>query len=245
MTKQQKTILFWASLSLVIVLGLFLLAATQQKLETAATTNTVSFNGEGKVIATPDVAVLSLSILTEATSSKAAQDDNSKKSKALVDFLKKENVADADIKTTNYNIYPQYTYRPNAKPEISGYQVNQSLEVKVRDLDQVSVILDGAVSAGANQVSNLGFRIDDPDRLKAEARAKAIADAKQKAAGLRRQLGIDLGRIINFSESAGGNLPPQILYDTKSGLGGAEGGPSLPTGENEVIVNVIITYQIR
>ncbi len=237
--------LIWAGTFTLIVLSLFLLVSTNQAFNTAATTNTVAFTGEGKVVAKPDVAVIDLSILTEASTSKAAQDQNSTKSNALTDFLKKQGIDDKDIKTISYNIYPQYSYQPNTKPTISGYQVNQSVQVKVRDLTKSDVILSGVVAAGVNQVNNFQLKIDDPEKLKNQAREAAIKDAKAKADILEKQLGIRLGRIINFSE--GSNSVPPIYYGAPDvlgkGMGG--GGPSIPTGENEIIINVTITYQIK
>ncbi len=238
--------LTWSGTAVLIILAIFLLASTNQIVNTAATTNTVSFSGEGKVVAKPDIAKVSLTILTTATASKAAQDDNSNKSKAVTDYLKKQKIEDKDIKTTSYNIYPQYKYpRYGGQPTITGYQVNQTIEIKVRNLDNVSNILDGVVTAGANQVNQLRFEIDNPGALKAEARARAIADAKKKAGELQSQVGISLGKIVNFSENTGG-YPVPIMYGAK-GMGGAidSAGPSVPTGENEITVNVTITYQIR
>lgn len=235
--------LIWSGTFVLAVLAIFLLVSTNQIANTATTTNTVSFNGEGKVIAKPDIAKINLSIVTEALASKTAQDDNSKKSKAVTDYLKKQNIEDKDIKTTAYNIYPQYKYpQSGGQPTITGYQINQSLEIKIRNLDNASNILDGVVTAGANQVSGLSFEIDNPDTLKAEARAKAIADAKKKAGELESQVGISLGKIVNFSENTGG-YPVPIMYEAKAmGMGG---GPSVPAGENEITVDVTLTYQIR
>ena len=239
--------LVWSGAVVMVILAVFLLASTNKVLNTATTTNTVSFGGEGKVVAKPDMARVQLSIVTDALTSKAAQDENSKKSKAVTDYLKKQDIDDKDIKTTGYNIYPQYKYpQYGGQPTITGYQVNQSMEVKIHDLDKVSDILDGVVSAGANQINQLSFEIDDPEALKAEARKKAIEDAKEKADELEDELGIDLGKIVSFSENTGGYPIPIYMkaeVDGQGGMGG--GGPSVPTGENEVIVNVNITYQIR
>lgn len=230
-----------------VILAVFLLASTSRVLNTATTTNTVSFSGEGKVVAKPDIAKVQLSIVTDALTSKAAQDENSKKSKAVTDYLKKQDLDDKDIKTTGYNIYPQYKYPQfGGQPTITGYQVNQSMEVKVRNLDKVSNILDGVVTAGTNQVNSLSFEIDDPESLKADARKKAIEDAKNKAEELEDELDIDLGKIVNFSENTGGYPIPIYMkaeIDGRGGMGG--GGPSVPTGENEIVVNVSLTYQIK
>ena len=239
--------LVWSGTVVMIVLAVFLIASTNQVLNTATTTNTVSFSGEGKVVAKPDIAKISLSIVTDALTSKTAQDENSKKSKTVTDYLKKQNIDDKDIKTTGYNIYPQYKYpQYGGQPTITGYKVNQSMEIRIRDLDKVSNILDGIVASGTNQVSQLSFEIDNPDALKSEARAKAIADAKSKANELKSQVGISLGKIINFSENTSGYPVPIYMkaeLDGRGGMGG--GGPSVPAGENEITVSVTITYQIK
>lgn len=247
------------------ILSVFLLVNIRHLADTATTTNTVSFSGEGKVFAVPDVAVVSFSIVTEAATSKAAQDANSTKSKKVVDFLKSQGIEDKDIKTSGYNVYPQYSYpRPvplgaevqqsypapdyyPGNPKITGYQVSQSFEVKIRDLEKVSAVLDGLVTAGANQVNQLGFRIDDEEKLKDEARAMAIADAKKKASVLQRQIGIRLGKIVNYQE--GGYYPPIYFKAELMDIGGRGGGvepmPEVPAGENEVAISVTITYQIK
>jgi uncharacterized protein len=259
----QFKYLIWSGQLVLLVLAVFLLVMTNHVSNTATNTNTVSFNGEGRVFAKPDIAVISFSILTEAVTSKTAQDDNSKKSEQIVKFLKDQKMEDKDIKTTGYNVYPQYSYpRPvplgsnsinspeyyPSNPKITGYQVNQSFQVKVRDLEKISTVLDGLVSAGANQVNNLGLQIDDIEEVRNDARELAINDAKEKANVLKKQIGIRLGKIVNFNE--GGNYPynDQFYLEARpqsggGGIGG--GGPDIPVGENEIIVNITITYQIK
>lgn len=237
--------LSWAGTLALVALSFFLLTMTKQVKNTATTANTISFSGEGTVSAIPDIAKVNFAIITQAATSKVAQDANSPKSKAIVDFLKKQAVEEKDIKTASYNIYPQYNYPRFDAPEIKGYEVNQTFEVKIRDLDKTNIILDGLVSAGANNISKLEFAIDDPKKLKAEARTKAIADAKKKAEELEDQLGMDLGKIVNFSENTGGYPIPYYLEAKDLGRGGGSGVPEIPTGENEISVNVTITYQIR
>src|SRR3989338_7686485 len=100
----QYKYLVWAGTAVLVMLTIFLVAATKQIKNSTVTANTVSFNGEGKVFAKPDIAKVNLSIVTDALTSKAAQDENSKKSKAITDYLKKQNIEDKDIKTTGYKI---------------------------------------------------------------------------------------------------------------------------------------------
>ncbi|KKR23707.1 MAG: hypothetical protein UT53_C0009G0001 [Candidatus Yanofskybacteria bacterium GW2011_GWD2_39_48] len=222
-----------------VVLAIFLLAKTNQTLNTAATTNTVSFAGEGKVSAKPDIAIISASIVTQAVDSKSAQNDNSTKSTKVTEFLKQQKVEDKDIKTSGYNIYPQQKYPPyGGQPTITGYQVT-------RDLGNIGTVLSGLVSAGANQVSNLGLQVENPEALRDEARQKAIVDAKQKAKTLEKQVGISLGKVVNFTENTGG-YPYPMMYESKAmGMGGGGVTPDVPVGENEITISVSLTYQIK
>lgn len=260
MNKNYKY-LVWAGTLVLVILALFLMVSIDHLSNTATNTNTVSFDGEGRVFAKPDIAAVGFSILTEAATSKTAQDDNSKKSQKVIDFIKSQNIDEKDVKTTGYNVNPQYSYpRPiplgvevqsypapdyyPSNPKITGYQVSQSFEVKIRDLEKVSTILDGLVAAGANQVNNLGFQIDDIEKIKKEARELAIKNAKEKANTLKKQIGIQLGKIVNYYEG-GGDYPIYMLKAEAGGRGGDVEGPSVPAGENEIIVNVTITYQIK
>ena len=238
--------LIWSGSLVLVLLAVFLLVEINQVSNTATTTNTVSFSGEGKITAKPDIAIISASIVTQAVDSKSAQDSNSTKSNAVDSFLKNQGIAEKDIKTSGYNITPQYKYPPyGGQATITGYQVTQSYEIKVRDLTKVSAILDGLVTAGANQVNNLGLQIENPDALKSQARQLAIDDAKKKAKELEKQVGIRLGKIVNFSEGSNG-YPVPMYFDTKlEGRGGGGPEPTISIGENDVVVNVTITYQIK
>lgn len=239
----NKNLFLWVATILLASLIILVGVSVNRELNTATTANTISFSGEGKISAKPDIATVDFAIITEATISKAAQDLNSPKSKTVTDFLKKQGTDEKDIKTTSYNIYPQYSYPRPGTPEIKGYQVSQGFEVKIRNLEKISSILDGLVSAGANNIINLGLSIDNPEKLKSEARAQAVADAKQKASELENQIGIKLGKIVNFSENSG--RMPGVFYAKSAEVGLGGGGPSVPTGENEIVVNITLTYQIK
>jgi uncharacterized protein YggE len=227
-----------------IFLVVFLAVEINQVWNTAATTNTVSFSGEGKISAKPDIAIISAGVMTQNADSKTAQDANSQKSKTITDYLKSQGIDEKDIKTSDYNISPQYNYS-GGQSTIVGYQVSENFQIKVHDLTKVSTILSGLVRAGANQVNNLGLQIENPDSLKDQARQMAIEDAKKKAQTLQGQVGIKLGHIVNFSENSGVGGP--IYYDAKAqGMGGGGGPvPSIETGQNDITVDVTLTYQIK
>ena len=217
----------------------------------------ITVSGEGRVSAKPDVAKITAGVISEDESLAAAQASDARSSQAVVAFLKREGVAESDIKTVGYSIQPRYSSPPpcvaypcpaaERTPKIVGYQVRDRYEVTVRDLAKASRILAGLVNAGANEVSGIAFTIDAPEELQARARQEAIADARAKAGKLAGDLGRRLGRIVNFSE--GGYVPPPIFFERGVALGkGGEGpapSPSIQPGENEIVVTVSMTYEFK
>jgi len=200
--------------------------------------------GEGKVSVTPDIAIVNLGIEENGASLKQVQDSVNKKSKNLVDALKRLGVEESDIKTTSYNIYPDYDY--NLQPaKITGYRVSTNYQVKVKDFDKVNDILVKATESGANVVGNISFDINEITKNKKlqEAREKAVGKAKEKAEGLAKAAGISLGKIINVSESQGGNYPGQMALMEKSDSSIAQ--PDIQPGETELSVTVSLSYEIR
>ncbi len=207
-------------------------------------THSISIVGEGKVTGVPDVANIQLGYSVEKPTVAAAQKDNSDKMNAMIDKLKKDFKIDAkDIQTANYYISPQYDWN-NGKQTLRSYLVSQNLNVKVRQMDKVSSIIEAAGSIGLNQVGNLSFEIDNPEKLKQEAREKALAQAEEKAEALAKVVGVKLGKIISFSESSNDNQPVPIyaLSKTAEGMGGA--APAVEAGSNEITIIATVEYEI-
>lgn len=215
----------------------------------------LSVSGEGKVAVRPDTAVFTAGVLTQAKKVREAQAENSRRSNAVIDFLKKQGVEEKDIKTIGYSINPQYAESPiclsfpcppRRPPQITGYEVRHTLEVKARDLEEADTLLEGVVAAGANEVGSIDFRVDNDEAVKAEARKKAIEDAEKKAKKLARDLGVRLGRVSGFSESGAGF--PVFAQSLKGGFGGdviSAPAPSVEPGEQEIRSIVTVTYEFR
>ncbi|MBX4209192.1 SIMPL domain-containing protein [Candidatus Parcubacteria bacterium] len=217
-------------------------------------TNAISVSGKGEVIAAPDIALFSFTVEKEGASVPDAQKKATDNMNAILDYLKKSGVADKDVKTTSYNIYPRFEYTGTSsygggKQILAAYVVSQTIEVKVRKLDDAGKILSGIGEYGATGISGLNFTNDKQDDLVRQARDKAIADAREQANVLARSLGVSIVRIVNFSESGSGY--PQPIYYAKDvrnmGMGGAaeQSAPSIPSGENKIVSNVMITYEIK
>ncbi len=224
--------------------------------------NTITLSGHGEVQAVPDIANVYFTILKEAKTVKEAQEAVALVEKVSLDFLKNNNVAEKDIKTDNVSVYPKYEYKYDTKimmpcsefdcpPRpgknvITGYTASESITVKVRKIDDVGKIMQGLGGLGVSNLNGPNFAIDNEDGLKAEARKKAIDDAKVKAKVLAKDLGIRLGRIANFSEN---NYGGPIFYGKATMMsadGAAEAAPAeIPKGENTISSDVTISYEIR
>lgn len=214
--------------------------------------NRITVYETGTVYAKPDTALVNFSVVTEKKTVAEAVSENAKKMNSVIDFMKDREIEEKDIKTVSFNVYPRYewpemTQFSSGERVLVGYEVRQSLEVKIRDLEKTSEIIDGATVAGANEVSNLQFTIDNQDELKKEAREQAISKAKDKAEELAEQLDVKLLRISSFSESS---YTPYYAAKEMSmvGLGGAEEVPQQPeiqAGESKIEIQVYITYEIN
>lgn len=219
-----------------------------------APTNTISFSGTGDVFAIPDIASVTFSVVGEGKTVDEAQKGTTAKISAALGFLKTSGIEEKDIKTLNYNSYPKYDTQilppcydgncPVRNPKIIGYEVNETIAVKIRNTDNAGKIALGLGKIGVSNMSGPDFTIEDQDALQAQARKKAIDDAKQKAATLSRDLGVKLLRIVGFNES--GNYP--IYFNKAESMSGGDvmaPTPELPKGENKITSNVTITYEIR
>lgn len=209
--------------------------------------------GEGKASAVPDVAEFSFGITTEGgLNVSSLQQQNTTKANAAINYVKSQGVEAKDIRTESYNISPRYQYfscngsGPCRPSEIVGYTISQTIHVKVRDFAKTGPMLAGVAEQGANNISSLSFKIDDLEKVKNEARAKAIESAKEKAEALAKAGGFKVGRILSIQES--GSTPPPIYYaklETSAGAADAQNAPSIEPGSDETTVNVTITYAIR
>lgn len=236
----------WLPIVVAAIVGLLYVGG--KFVETRDTTYpTITVTGEGKAFVVPDIAEVSLGIQTgRVPSATEAMRRLREGMNAVVAAIKKSGVEDKDIRTENFYLNPVYDW--TEKGQIPrGFEASQSVRVKVRNMDKVSDVIGMATSAGANQAGNVTFTVDDPEGKRAEAREKAIAKAKEKAQKLAEGLGMSLGDIKGFDEGGYGGPPIAMMRDMAMGMAGGGGGPPLPVpgGEQEVIIQVTITYELE
>lgn len=224
--------------------------------QTAELTNTFVVSDTGTVYSKPDLAITTISVVSEEKTVAEAMADNTKKMNAIIESVKGNGVEEKDLKTTNFYISPMYEWEkvaectyypcPEGKRTLVGYSITQSLEVKIRDMEKVGEIIQGATDSGANQVGDLQFTIEEADNLKSQAREEAINKVKAKAKVLAEQLGVKIVKIASYSEGGVYNYPSATYSSKAVGMGGAEDATAqIQTGENKTEVTVSITYEFR
>jgi uncharacterized protein YggE len=221
--------------------------------------NSIRVAGEGEIFAVPDIAEFTFAVVEEAETVQQAQQQEMERMTEATAYLSEEGIAEADIKTIGYDIYPKYEFiseicQPGlpcrgGRQEQVGFEVRHTKQVKVRDTAQAGALLGGIGNLGVQNVSGLSFTIDDDEAVMGQARAAAIADAREKAEVLADQLGVSLVRIVGFEESQGG-MPPipyaarDMAQEMALGMGGGDDVAVSP-GQNRVVSNVHIVYEIR
>jgi hypothetical protein len=237
----------WALIVAVLIGGSFYVYGKSIEAQDHTPTH-VTVSGEGKVSAAPDISELRFGVQTgRRKTAKEAMQTLTDSMKAVIDAVEQAGVEEKDIRTEQLSLQPSYDWTNNAQT-LRGYEATQSLVVKVRDLDKVSDVLGAATGAGANNVGGVQFTIDDPEGLRAQAREQAIERAREKAKVLADQLGMTLGEVKNFGEDGGASPPMGPVYmraEMAAGADMAQNAPPLPQGEQEVRVNVSITYELE
>ena len=210
--------------------------------------NQFSVSATGRVFAKPDIANLIVGVKTEAKSTAAlAVKENTAKMNEIVKALKDIGIEEKDIQTTNYNLNPVYDWTDKTGQRLKGYEVNQNINIKIRNLDKIGDAIAKTTEKGANQIGNISFTIDDEFALRNEARSEAIKKAKEKAAGIVAETGIELDDIINVYENQV-YYPSAVNYSKEMSLGiggGALPAPDIQAGENEVIVEATVVWEVK
>ncbi|WP_340315702.1 SIMPL domain-containing protein [Rhizorhabdus argentea] len=198
----------------------------------------------GEVSVAPDIATVGAGVVTQAATAALAMSDNARRTAATVAAIRKAGVADRDIQTTAINLSPQYRYADNQPPAITGYQASSRVSVRFRDIKAAGPILDSLVAAGANQIDGPALSIDKPEPLLDQAREKAIAGARARAALYARAAGLQVKRIVAISEGSYEGMPrPMPMMMMARGKEAADS--SIEAGEQKIAISVSVTFELN
>ncbi len=203
----------------------------------------ISVTGTGVAKARPDTGHISIGVVSDGATARVALDQNIAAMTAVSAALKGQTVEPKDIRTVDFSVRPKFKHFKDGKPPvITGYRVVNSVRITVRDLKNLGVILDQAVSLGSNRINGITFSVAKPGALEDEARKAAMADARHKAqlyahAGLTR-----LGKVLTITEDIA-IIPPAPRFARAPLRSEAVSVPIAP-GETKLQARVRVTWEL-
>lgn len=208
--------------------------------------HTLTVSAEGKTTAQPDLAEMSFSVVTQGQNPETLSTNNNEKMNAVLKFVKSQGIAEDDMKTTSYDLSPNYQWDKNTQRNyITGYTLTQTVQIKVRDLEKVASVLAGLAPLGVNQIGGVSFTFADDEKIIQAARSDAFKKALSKAKQMAADSGVSLGRIVSVSENH--YIPMGKTYFGARDALGMGGGPVAPTiqpGTQEITDTVSIVFEI-
>jgi uncharacterized protein YggE len=200
----------------------------------------ITVTGEARISVAPDLAQVDAGVTTEAKTAREASDANNAAMGKVLLALKGAGIEEKDFQTSRLSLQPHYT--PNRVPPnaIVGYQANNRVTVKLRDVSKAAALVDTLVGAGANSIGGISFLVSQPSKLLDEAREQAIADARRKAEIYAKAAGVTLGAPLSISEE-GAQAPPQLR---RMSAGIAAAAP-IAQGEETLHVTVSVSWSIK
>ena len=204
----------------------------------------LSINGVGTVKASPDMATVSVGVVTQEVTPELALKVNSDSVSKILADLKAANIEEKDVETSSFSIQPKYEYDDN-KQIFKGYVVVNQVIVCVRDLDNLGSVLTSVVKSGANNINSLTYSSSKAKDYLNEARKLAVADAKEKAALYAKEFDMKLGKLVVASESVGSVRSNVYMRSAASdGVGGTNAVP-VSSGELEFTINLSVQYVLE
>lgn len=206
----------------------------------------MTVSGEGKIYAVPDIATVSFGVTSEGNDVPSTVNSNTVIMNKIIKGVEDLGVKKEDIQTTQYDLSPRYQYNPRTGERTDlGFSLSQQILVKIRDFAKIGDILNAGTQNGATLTGSLNFTIDDPQKVKQQAMDKAIAAARAKADDIAKNSGLKIVKVLNVQE---GYSP--VYYGKGGGVmdlaaPSAAPIPSIQPGQNEIVVDVNVTFRIR
>ena len=208
----------------------------------------VHVSGKAEAAVAPDMAILDLTVMREAPTARDALDANSRAMADVIEAMREAGVEERDLQTSNFSIQPRYIYpqpRNEKPPQLVGYTVRNSLQVKVRNLSDLGPLLDESVSLGVNEGGSVQFANEDPSAAIAEARSQAVKNAMAKAKTMAEAAGVGLGKVLELSERTHMPSPQNYRMERAMAAGAMADAVPVMAGENSYQVVVHVSYAIE
>ena len=203
----------------------------------------INVSGVGKVYLAPDIAYIYVGVHTQNSEVAAALSENNQQAQQISSTLTGLGIAAEDIQTSAFNVYPQQNYNPDGSQGDITYAVDNTVNVKVRDLQKLGDILNAVVANGANSINGISFDVENRTDAEAQARKLAVQDAQAKAKELADLSGVELGELVSVSASA--PSAPSPVYSVKGGAAAMDASVPVAAGQLVIEIDANMTYAIH
>lgn len=232
-----------------LLLSILLISGAQNPTAPSATPTegpVVVTTGEGVVKLAPDRLWVSVAAESRAKSPKDAQRANAEAMKAVLDRLKALGLPADAIRTSGYDLQPEFDYA-NGRQTLRGYVARNAIEVRVDDIARAGDVLDAAVGSGATNVSGVRFDLKDRTAAEREALRTAVADARRRADSAAAGAGMKVDRVLRIEEQRAMVSEPRPMMMARQSMTAesSAGAPPIAAGEIEVRVGVTLTSSIK
>ena len=197
----------------------------------------VTVTGEATIAVAPDAAIIRIGVTSQDKTAREASDANAKQMSAVLAAIKDTGIAERDIQTSRLSLQPQYDSSKSGNARLTGFQANNQVTVKIRDIDKLAIVLDRAIASGANEMSGIEFVVSEQSKMLDQARDDAVADAHRKADLYAKAAGAKLGSVVSISEE-GPTAQPRPMQAMRAGA-----VPIAP-GEQTLRAIVTVTYEL-
>lgn len=240
----------WLKALGMVIIGAIVIVALVRERIIDDSKNTVTIIGHGKISYNPKEATITLGaeVNNVSTSSDALSNLNQKVSK-IIDAVTAQGIAREDIATQNYSLNPHYDYN-NGKSTVLGYDANQQITVKIKDVGQdqkkVSDVLTAAGNAGSTDVRNVTYGDADTTDLLQQAKIAAIEDARKKSQALAQAAGVKLGKVLGWQEhDTNGTFTPYMDNSLAAASPKSIAPADVPAGTKDITVDVDVKFEIK
>lgn len=199
---------------------------------------TINVQGEGRASVAPDLATVSLGVTTQAPTAAQAMADNATRQTAIIEALRAQGLAPADLQTQGLSLSPLQDYsREGQPPVITGYQAQNIVTARIRDLPRLGAILDAMVAAGATDVQGITFSREDAAATEDRARTEAVAEARRRAEVIARAAGMELGPLVSLTDTSMTQGPRPMAMMARA----ADAEASTPVEAGELTLSAQVT----
>lgn len=212
--------------------------------------NRVTVVGKGELSVKPDIVYLSIGVESYADSAKTAQKQNAEKMEKILALLKNTwKIEEKDIKTEQFYVQPNYAYTEKEGRKVKNYIAFHSLEVTLRDLNKVGGLLDAAAEAGANNVGNARFSVENREAFETQVIEKAMANADAKAQAIAKASKRQLGVVVNVVQDEAVNrdvfnleMKGSVMMDASAQN---QASTAVKPGEIKLATQLYVQYELK